>query len=149
MFKNISHLLEGVKVKIRGEDSNTSRTVKIQVIPSGILTDMVKESLNPRGYKECTKVMDEEGEISITADPRKNDPIFQELGRFGDPHCITEDGKDCIVMYVMYKITCNLCQQSVNNDSKRSREPGKHESENYIGMTMTSFHCRMVSHLSG
>ena len=68
MFKNISHLLEGVKVKIRGEDSNTSRTVKIQVIPSGILTDMVKESLNPRVHKECTKVMDEEG-IPMTADP--------------------------------------------------------------------------------
>ena len=148
MFKNISHLLEGIKVKIRGEDSNTSRTVKVQVIPGGILTDMVKESLNPRVYKECTKVMDEEG-IPMTVDPRKNDPFFQESGRSGDPHCITEDGKDCTAMYVMYEITCNLCQQSVNNDSKRSREQGKHKSENYIGMTMTSLHCRMVYHLSG
>ena len=92
--------------------------------------------------------MDEEG-IPITANPRKNDPFFQESGRFADPHCITEDDKDCAAMYVMYEITCNLCQQSVNNDSKRSREPGKHESENFIGMTMTSFQCRMVSHLSG
>ena len=92
--------------------------------------------------------MDEEG-IPITANPRKNDPFFQESGRFADPYCITEDDKDCAAMYVMYEITCNLCQQSVNNDSKRSREPGKHESENYIGMTMTSSHCRMVSHLSG
>ena len=92
--------------------------------------------------------MDEEG-IPKTADPRKNDQFFQESGRFGDPHYITEDGNDCTVMYVMYEITCNLCQQSVNNDNKRSREPSKHESENYIGMTMTSSHCRMVSHLSG
>ena len=37
-----------------GEDSNTSRTVKVQVIPGGILADMGKESLNPRVYKECT-----------------------------------------------------------------------------------------------
>ena len=90
-----------------------------------------------------------DGEIPIAANPRRNDPFFQESGRFGDPHCITEDGKDCTVMYVMYENTCNLFQQSVNNDSKRSREPGKHESENYIRMTMTSSHCRMVSHLSG
>ena len=60
MFQNISHLPEGIIVKIRGEDSKTSRTVKIQVIPSGILTDMVKESLNPVGYKECTQAMEEE-----------------------------------------------------------------------------------------
>ena len=92
--------------------------------------------------------MDEEG-IPMTANRRKNDPFFQESGRLGDPHYITEDGKDCTVMYVMFEITCSLCQQSVNNESKRSREPGKHEGENYIGMTMTSFHCRMVSHLSG
>ena len=87
--------------------------------------------------------------ISITANPRKNDSFLQESGRFADPHCITEDGKACTAMYVMYKITCNLCQQSVNNDSKRSRELSKHESENYIEMTMTSFQYRMVSHLSG
>ena len=109
---------------------------------------MGKESLNPRVYKEYTKVMDEEG-IPMTADPRKNDPFLQESGRFGDPHCITEGGKDCTAMYVMYEITCNLCQQSVNNDNKRSREPSKHESENYIGMTMTSSHCRMVYPWSG
>ena len=92
--------------------------------------------------------MDEEG-IRMTADPRKNDPFFQESGRFGDPHCITEDGKNCAGMHVVYEITCNSCQQSVSNESKRSREPGKHKSEKYIGMTRTSFQCRMVSHLSG
>ena len=45
---------EDIKVRIKGKDSNTSRTVKVQVIPGGILADMGKESLNPRVYKECT-----------------------------------------------------------------------------------------------
>ena len=95
LFKNISHSIECTKLEIGGkENSNTIRIVKIQVIPSGILTDMVKESLNPRVYKECTKGMDEEG-IPMTVDPRKNYPFFQESGRSGDPHCIAEDGKDC------------------------------------------------------
>ena len=87
--------------------------------------------------------------ISITANPRKNDSFLQESGRFGDPHCVTEDGKDCAAIHVVYKITCNSYQQSVSNESKRSREPDKHEGENYIGMTMTSSNCRMISHLSG
>ena len=52
-------------------------------------------------------------------------------------------------MHVVYEITCNSCQQSVSNKSKRSRETGKQEGKNYIGMTMTSSHCIMVSHLSG
>ena len=52
-------------------------------------------------------------------------------------------------MQVIYEITCNSCQQNVDTESKRSREPGKQEGKNYIGMTMMSSHCRMVSHLSG
>ena len=44
--------------------------------------------------------MDEEG-IPITANPRKSDPIFQESDRFADPHCITEDGRNCTVMYAL------------------------------------------------
>ena len=77
--------------------------------------------------------MDEEW-IPITANPRKNDSCFQESGRFVDPNCTTIDGKNCTAMYVMYEITWKL---------------SKHENENYIGMTTTSSHCRMVYPLSG
>ena len=67
-----------LKVKIKvNEKSNTSRIVKVQATPGGILADMVKESLDLVGLKRRTKVMEEEG-IPITADPRKNDPFFQE-----------------------------------------------------------------------
>ena len=38
--------------------------------------------------------------ISITANPRKNDSLFQESDRFSDPNCISEDGKDCTAMYI-------------------------------------------------
>ena len=70
----------------------------------------------------------EEGGIPITADPRKNEPFFQGPGRFGDPFC-----KDYATMQAIYKITCDLCQQSVSNKSKRSREPGKLEGKSYTG----------------
>ena len=87
--------------------------------------------------------------IPINTDPRKNDSLFQESDWFGDPNCTTIGGKNCTAMYVMYEITCNLCQENVNNDDKRSRELNKHESENHIRITMTSSHCRMVYPLIG
>ena len=55
MFKNVPHLLEGIKGKDKGkENSCTSKIVKVQVTPGGILADMVKESLNSVGCKEHT-----------------------------------------------------------------------------------------------
>ena len=95
-----------------------------------------------------TRVMNEEW-ITINTDPRKNDSLFQESDWLGDLNCTTIDGKDCTAMYVMYKIICNLYPQNVTNNRKKSKEPSKHESENYIGMTMTSPHCRMVYPLGG
>ena len=125
MFKNISYPLEDIKLDIIGAENNN--TIRIR---SG------------------TSVMDEKW-IPTNTDPRKNDSLSQESDWFGDPNCITIDGKDCTLMYVMVKITCNLCQPNVTNDSKGLKAPSKHESENYIGMTMTSSHCRIVYPLSG
>ena len=90
----------------------------------------------------------EEGGVPISAGLKRNDPFFSGGCRFGDPDCIVEGGKDCATMQVVYEITCNKCQQSVDDVSKRSREPGKQQGKNYVGMTMTSTHCRMNSHLS-
>ena len=54
--------------------------------------------------------------------------FFQESDWFGDPNYATIDSKNYTAMYVMYGITWKL---------------SKHENENYIGMTITSSHCRM------
>ena len=43
--------------------------------------------------------MDEEW-IPITANPRKNDSLFQESDWVGDPNCTIIDGKDSTAMYV-------------------------------------------------
>ena len=91
----------------------------------------------------------EEGGVPITAGLKKNDPFFSGGCRFGDSKCIVENGKDCATMQIIYEITCNACQVNVGERERCSRDPGGQEGKNYIGMTMTSSHCRMVSHLNG
>ena len=62
-----------------------------------------------------------------------------------------EQGKDCGAMGNIYEITCVKCQESVTQEhgEQISRQPGGQLGPNYIGMTMTSAHCRMDSHLKG
>ena len=53
-------------------------------------------------------------------------------------------------MGVIYWITCNQCKEPVNLDVEAdpmSRDPGQQNRYNYIGMTQTSEHCSMLSHL--
>ena len=52
-------------------------------------------------------------------------------------------------MGVIYKITCKTCNQDIDQGGEESRDPGGQKAPNYMGMTMTSAHCRMVDHLGG
>ena len=51
----------------------------------------------------------------------------------------------------VYEITCNKCQDPVTQEegTQRSRQPGGQLGPKYVGMTMTSSHCRMSAHLQG
>ena len=82
---------------------------------------------------------------------RVNDPFHPGSCRFGDPKCIVESNKDCGQMGNIYKITCMTCQEAViqEHGNQISRLPGGQLGPNYIGMTATSAHCRMVAHLEG
>ena len=77
---------------------------------------------------------------------KRSDP-FKPLGcRYGDPSCIVEEGKDCAQTGLIYEITCQACN---GQNSPTSRGPGSATSYNYIGMTRTSAHWRMLNHLDG
>ena len=61
---------------------------------------------------------------------------------------MVEEGKDCAQMGLLYELTCNSCKETVEEEGGgESRDPGGQRRENYIGMTRTSAHCRMQSHL--
>ena len=54
-------------------------------------------------------------------------------------------------MDVVYEITCDICQDliEISDPVKESRRPRGQGRVNYVGMTSTSAHCRMASHLTG
>ena len=93
----------------------------------------------------------EEGELLISSGLKINDPFRPKPCRFGDLNCIVETGKDCASMGIVYEITCKECNNKIDQDEEGagSRKPGGQKAPNYIGMTMTSSHCRMVDHLIG
>ena len=124
---------------LRGQ---TSSTIKCQPTPGGILASRLKKALNPETSKERVQVI-EEGGLPISAGLRVNDPFRSQTCRYGNSKCIVESNKDCGTMGVVYEITCNNCQEAVNQEqgNQLSRQPGGQVGPNYIGMTMTSSHC--------
>ena len=89
----------------------------------------------------------EEGGLPITAGLKVSE-LFKPNGcRFGYQTCMIEEGKDCSAMGVIYKITCDACQETIKeNDQEVKRHPGGQPGPNYVGLTATSIHCRMASH---
>ena len=60
--------------------------------------------------------------------------------------------QDCSDMGAIYEITCTTCKEPVKEGGEGpecSRDPGGQPRYNYIGMTSTSVHCRMLGHLEG
>ena len=65
---------------------------------------------------------------------------------------MAREGVDCGQSGVLYEATCDACLQPVDLSShqdRESREPGKQLRYNYIGMSMTSLHNRMLGHKKG
>ena len=63
-----------------------------------------------------------------------------------------EGKRDYATQEVLYEITCNACKDPVDPGKgriKETRKPGGQGRHNYIVMTRTSIHNRMLGHLQG
>ena len=125
----------------------TKYVITCQPSPGGKLSNMLKTKLNQKSNNGRILVT-EDGGLPVTAGLRKTDPFKRLECRFKDPSCIVEKHKDCAKTGVIYEITCVSCNQSIQ-DTNTSRYPGHCLAPNYVGMTRTSAHWRMVSHLQG
>ena len=126
----------------------TERVLYCQPIPGGKLASDIKKAVNSVA-KNGTLIV-EDGSTPKIAYIKRSDPFRKEEYRYGDESCIVENNKDCTQMGVIYLITYNQCKEPVNLDVEAdpmSRDPGQQNRYNYIGMTQTSEHCRMLSHL--
>ena len=105
--------------------------------PQGILEKRLNQALNRENGPHILVV--EDGGNPVTTGPtfadlkRKDGCIFQDSG------CIVDSGERCDKSGLVCKIQCITCKEEVAEESN--------ESHNYIGLTRTSVHARMKSHL--
>ena len=79
----------------------------------------------------------EDGGKPVFSGLRVNDPLRPKGCIFGDQNCIVNPKYPCDVTGAVYRIDCNTCKQHILEDS----------TERYIGMTCSTVHSRMMSHL--
>ena len=115
----------------------TIGTISCMAIPQGILKKRLNQVLNRENGPHILVVEDGGNPVTTgltTADPKRKDGcIFQDSG------CIVDSGERCDKSGLVYKIQCITCKEEVAEESN--------ESHNYIGLTRTSVHARMKSHL--
>ena len=85
----------------------------------------------------------EDGGKRIHVGLKVDDPCRPPGCIFGDIHCIVDPKYKCDQISKIYKITCVTCDAVIDD-----RDPER-ESPNYIGLTRSSIHARMLSHLQG
>ena len=124
----------------------TDRIITCQPTPGGELCRRLKECINGDVNRRRVLVQ-EDGGFPVTSSLRRTDPFKPHGCRFGDDQCMVEDNKDCAKSSVVYEITCTTCNETV--DVTTDRQPGGQGAPNYIGMTRTSVHQRMISHARG
>ena len=101
---------------------------------------------------ETKTLVVEDGGQPLIGFLKQTDPFRESMCRFGDQKCMVETSKDCSKMSVVYEITCNQCTKPVRDNmeiDERSRDPGNQGRPQYIGMTRSSVHSRMLDHLRG
>ena len=82
--------------------------------------------------------MIERGGKQITAGLVKKNPFPRENCDFEEPRCLV--GTGCSAVSTCYEIRCRGCQGGEEGQGTRRHK--------YIGQSSTSFHRRMLSHLS-
>ena len=133
---------------LRGD---TVRVMSVQPTPGGKLLKAVRNNVNRDSSKGKTLVVEDGGQPAI-ASLKKSDPFKKDGCQFGDKECMVDTKDDCTAMGCLYEITCNTCQDPVEEDqtgSKTTKDPGGQSRTNYVGMTSTSLHCRMLGHMAG
>ena len=96
-----------------------------------------------------TLVTEDGGQPAIALLKRR-DPFRTQGCIYGDEKCLVKGKQDCTDMGAVYEITCDTCTEPVSQEhTKQSNDPGGQPRKNYIGMTATSVHNRMLGHLAG
>ena len=116
---------------------NVCNTVSCPVTPGGVLKRNLTKVVNIGNNDRVTQVI-EDGGKPIHSGLSISDPMRTDGCIFRDENCIVDTKYKCDTTGVVYRIECNTCNEAI---------PDCNETDRYIGMTRTSLHNRMDSHL--
>ena len=119
-------------------------TISCPATPGGKLRKEIEKSVNTdRSNSEGKFLVVEDGGRPIHVGMRVNDPRRPSGCVFGDRDCIVDSKYQCDKMSMIYRISCISCNQMIAESDSEKEPP------NYIGLTRTSIHATMMSHLDG
>ena len=109
-------------------------------MPVGLLRSNLSRAINSIHPENEKVLVIEDGGMPITQGLKIKDPLRPSGCIFNDSRCPVKEGIDCDRTGVIYKIECRTCIDIAEDPSK---------TYNYIGLTRSSLHSRMLSHLDG
>ena len=121
---------------LKGDISNT---VSCPITPGGVLRKELTKSLNSQRGENNRILVIEDGGRPIHVGLKVRDPHRLDGCVFGQEACPVVSGTDCDRTGVVYKIECKQCKETAENVNSV---------HNYIGLTRSSLHSRMQSHLA-
>ena len=124
---------------------NTIGTMSCPTTPGGKLKKSLNKAINSERNDSDGKILIiEDGGRPIHTGIKINDPCRPPGCIYGDTNCIVDQKYHCDLTSRIYKITCIQCNLIIVNSSDAEKE-----SPNYIGLTRSSIHARMLDHLKG
>ena len=122
-------------------------TLNCSVTPGSKLKTMLSKSINNQTEDKGRVLVIEDGGRPITSGLKVGDPSRKSMSCiYGKQNCIVSPSHRCGQQGVVYKIQCKSCNavielERVTKNVAESRKPS------YVGVTRTTVHNRMESHL--
>ena len=90
----------------------------------------------------------EDGGLPITRGLKAGDPGKRKINYvYVDKECIVSPNHKCDQMGIVYKIQCKQCNTVIEENDALTRTEAEQRKPTYVGLTRTTIHNRMASHL--
>ena len=116
---------------------NTKSTISCPTTPGSQLKISLNKVVNPVNSIYRTQVI-EDGGMPVHCGLMVRDPMRPSGCIYGDPNCMITSNQRCDQSGCIYRIECITCNNNIEIE---------YETKRYIGMTRTTLHNRMLSHL--
>ena len=108
---------------------------------------MLSRNINKRDDPARVMIV-EDGGLPITRGLKAGDPSKSKMNYvYGDSQCIVSPNHRCDQSGEVYKLQCKDCNTVIEEDNSMTRREADMRKPSYVGLTRTTAHSRMASHL--